>query len=157
MSSTPYGKIIDLLDSQGVEYEQYEHEPVYTSEQAARVRGDVSIHQGAKALVLQADKEFILLVLPADLRADLDVLQRLLGAKKLRMASRESVEAKTGLTVGSIPPFGSVINLKTYVDSRLSDNDEIAFNAARHDKSIRMKYKDYIRIENPKVINFNQI
>jgi len=153
--SSAYDKIIELLGTNSIEYELYEHEPVYTSEQAARVRGDVNIHQGAKALVLQADKKFILFVLPADLRADLDALQRELKVKKLRMASKESVEAKTGLTVGSIPPFGSVIGLKTFLDSRLSDNDEIAFNAARHDKSIKMKYKDYVAIEKPKVINFN--
>src|SRR3989344_4269290 len=88
-----YEKIIDLLKSNEILFEKYEHEPVYTSEQAAIVRG-TDIHQGAKALVLQADKDFILYVLPADIQADLEKLQNKLKVKKLRMASKESVKTK---------------------------------------------------------------
>lgn len=150
---TVHDKILDLLKSNSCKYGYYKHEPVYTSKQAARVRGDTKLHQGAKALVLQADKEFILFVLPANLRADLNKLQKLLKVKKLRMASKDSVKAKTGLEVGSIPPFGSVISLKTYVDSRLSNNSEITFNAARHDRSVKMKYLDYADLEKPTIIS----
>ena len=148
---TAYDQIVKLLDSNNVSYDHYEHGPVFTSIDAAKVRGDVKLHQGAKALVLQADQDFILFVFSADLRADLGRLQELLKVKKLRMASRESVKVKTGLEVGSIPPFGSVVGLPTYVDSRLGENTEIAFNAARHDRSIKMKYVDYITIEKPTV------
>ncbi len=145
-----YEKILKLLDKNNVDYQEYEHESVFTSKEAARVRG-TNIHQGAKALVMQADEDFILFVLPADLDADLEKLQSRLGVKKLAMVSKESVMAKTGLRVGSVPPFGSLIGLKTYVDSGLSDNHEIAFNAGRHDRSIKMKYSDFIKVENPKV------
>jgi len=146
-----YEKIIDLLKSNEILFEKYEHEPVYTSEQAAIVRG-TDIHQGAKALVLQADKDFILYVLPADIQADLEKLQNKLKVKKLRMASKESVKAKTGLEVGAVPPIGSSVGLKTYVDSRLSDVEEIAFNAGRHDRSIKMKYHDFVKVEKPELI-----
>lgn len=149
--SSPYEAIMDLLKTNGVKYKHYEHKPVFTSQDSARVRR-TSVHQGAKALVLQADKEFINFVLPADLSADLDKLQKHLKAKKLRMASKESVKAKTGLEVGCIPPFGSVIGLKTYADSRLGENEEIAFNAARHDRSVKMKYIDFIKLEKPEII-----
>lgn len=150
-----YDSIISGLKSKSIEFEKYEHQPVFTSEEAAKVRG-TDIHQGAKALVLQADKNYILLVLPADLKADLESLKNKKGYIKLAMASKETVKAKTGLDVGSIPPVGSLLGLKTIVDSRLSDNDEIAFNAGRHDKSIKMKYKDYLKFENPEIIDFNE-
>lgn len=149
-----FDTIIGLLNKNSVSYKLYKHEPVYTSEQAAKVRGDIGLSQGAKALVLQADGEFILFVLPGNLRADLEKLQEILKVKKLRMASRESVKARTGLEVGSIPPFGSVIGLKTYVDSRLGENKEIAFNVARHDRSIKMKFEDFVKLEKPEIINF---
>ena len=32
-------KLLDLFRKEGVEYRLYEHEPVYTSEEASRVRG----------------------------------------------------------------------------------------------------------------------
>jgi len=146
--------ILRLLDINSIGYNLYEHEPVYTSEQAAKVRGDVQLKQGAKSLVFQADEKFILFVLPGDLRADIQKLQMYLKVNKLQMASKESVKAKTGLEVGCIPPFGSVMGLKTYVDSRLGDNDEIAFNAARHDRSIKMKYIDFIKLEMPEIVDF---
>jgi len=145
-----YERIVNFLEKSGITYKEYEHKPVFTSKEAARVRG-TNIHQGAKALVMQADKDFMLFVLPADLDADVEKLKSKLGVKKLAMASKESVKAKTGLTVGSVPPFGSIVGLKTYVDSRLSDNDEIAFNAGRHDRSIKMKYSDFVKIEKPEV------
>lgn len=152
--TTPYDLIIKLLSKYKIEHKEYEHEPVFTSEESAKVRG-TSVHQGAKALVMQADKDYVLLVLPADLKADLDAFKNHLGVNKLAMASKDSVKAKTGLEVGCIPPLGSVIRLKTYVDSRLSDNEEIAFNAARHDRSIKLKYKDYLMVEKPEVVNFD--
>jgi Cys-tRNA(Pro) deacylase len=148
-----YTGIIKMLENKKIKFDHYEHEPVYNSEDAAKIRG-TKVHQGAKALILQADKEFIVLVLPADLKADLEVMKKKLGFEKLVMASKDSVKGKTGLEVGSIPPFGSVMKLRTYVDSRLSDNEEIAFNAGRHDRSVKMKYQDFIKIENPQVVHF---
>jgi nondiscriminating aspartyl-tRNA synthetase len=154
-SLPPYQQILRLLEKYGVNYTHFTHEPVFTSEQAAKVR-NTPLHQGAKALVFQADQDYLLFVLPADLSVDIDLLKSTLKVNKLAMASKDSVLSKTGLEVGSIPPFGSVINLKTYVDSRLGDNQTITFNAARHDRSIEMKYEDFQKIEKPTILNLGQ-
>ncbi len=149
--TSPHDYILDLLQQQGVGYQYLSHLPVTTSEEAAKVRGG-SVHQGAKALVMHADKEFIMYVLPGDSRADLDKLQQFLGVKKLAMASTDSVFKRTGLKVGSIPPFGSSMDMKTYLDPGLSDNKEIAFNVGRHDRSVVMRYEDFVRVEKPTVV-----
>ncbi len=145
---SPYEKILQKLKKAGVWFEHHEHEPVFTSEEAAKVRGE-SLHQGAKALVLKADEKFILFVLPGDARANFEKIQAHLGAKKMQMASKDEVKAKTGIEVGSIPPFGSVIGLATYVDPALAENDVIFFNPGRHDRTIGMKYADFALIEKP--------
>ncbi len=150
---SPHDFIIELLQRNQVSYQYLAHKPVYTSQEAEEIRGG-KLEEGAKALVLQADKEFILFVLPGNLRADLTVLQEKLGVKKIAMASADSVLQKTGLAVGSIPPYGSAMGLKTYVDSKLGQNENIAFNVGRHDRSIIMKYEDYLRTEKPTVIDF---
>lgn len=147
-----YEKIIQKLKNFGVDFTHYVHEPVYTSQDAMKVRGDVELSQGAKALVLQADKDLILFVLPGDKRADLKGLADKIGVKRVAMTSKETVLSKTGLEVGSIPPMGSVIELKTYVDSRL-EQDEIVFNAAHLERSIRMKYSDFVKIEKPEIVD----
>lgn len=59
-----------LLDEAHVRYARIEHEPVYTSEQAASVRG-ASMSQAAKSLLFKTKEgEFVLVVLPGDKRAD---------------------------------------------------------------------------------------
>lgn len=145
--------IIDLLNRNAVSYQYLSHGPAHTSAESEKMRGG-KLEEGAKALVLHADREFILFVLPGNLRADLDALREKLGVKKLAMASTDSVYEKTGLKVGSIPPFGSSIGLKTYVDSRLGHNQQIAFNVGRVDRSVIIKYEDFVRLEKPEVLEF---
>ncbi len=151
-TQSPHDFILDLLKSQHIKYEYKKHEPVFTSEEAAKVRGD-TLHQGAKALVLQADGEYILLVVPGDMRADLKAVKKYLNVKKLEMAKPDDIEKRTGLKIGSIPPFGSSMNMPTYVDVRLFDNKKISFNVGRHDRSITMRYVDFLKVENPEVVD----
>lgn len=148
---TPHEALLQKLQQAGVNYQYLSHEKTTTSEDSAKVRG-TKVEQGAKALVLQADKEFILHVLPAHLRADLDKLKAFLKVKKLAMASKDSVEAKTALPVGSIPPFGSILGMKTYLDERLAAEKQIAFNAGRLDRSVIMGYEDYLAVEAPIIV-----
>ncbi len=151
-TQTPHDFILEKLQTNAVSYQYLRHQPVFTSEQAEKIRQDGKLEEGAKSLVMQADKDFILFVLPGNLRADLTLLQQKLGVQKLAMASKESVLQKTGLEVGAIPPFGSAMGIKTYMDSRLGQNEQIAFNVGRHDASVVMKYQDYIRVEKPTVL-----
>jgi len=58
--------IKELLDKNNIHYEVSEHEPVYTSEQAAKVRR-VKLRTGAKALVLKTrEGGFVMGLVAAD-------------------------------------------------------------------------------------------
>jgi Ala-tRNA(Pro) deacylase len=46
-------------------------------------------------------------------------------------------------------PFGNLYNLPVYVDYILTDNEEIVFNAGTHIDTIRMKYRDFVRLVQP--------
>ncbi|MFZ5376142.1 MAG: amino acid--tRNA ligase-related protein [Patescibacteria group bacterium] len=148
---SPHDYILEKLQQTGCSFQYLSHEPVKTSEESAKVRG-TSIEQAAKALVLEVDKEYLVYVLPGNERADLDSLKSALKAKKINMASKDSVLAKTGLEVGAIPPFGSAMGLRTIVHQHLAKNDNIAFNVGRHDRSVVMKYQDFIKLEKPELI-----
>lgn len=76
-----FEKIKKSLNSSGVEYEVIEHEPVYTSEDAAKIR-DTSLDMGAKALVLMADKKPVLAVLPGNQRMDFKRFKKEFGVKR---------------------------------------------------------------------------
>jgi len=138
------------LRGAGIAFTQTQHRPVYTSAEAAEVRG-VSLHSGAKALIVKGGENFLMVVIPADLSLDSHALRTLLGTKKLRFATKEEVLERTGLTPGSIPPFGSLFNLPTYCDERLADNERINFNAGDHSVSIQMNYADYVAYETPRI------
>ena len=127
------------------------HEPVYTSEQAARVRG-VSLASGAKALIVKVDENFVHFVLPADRRFDSGKARKALGARRSRFATAEEVLELTGLAPGAIPPFGSLFRLKTYCDPRLGENETINFNAGDHSISVSMRFDDFVRLERPTLL-----
>ena len=143
-----FQRLHDWLRQAGVPFTVLRHEPVYTSEQAAAVRG-TSLASGAKALVVKAGERFVLFVLPADRKLDSRKARDALGVKGLRFATREEVEQLTGLQPGSIPPFGSLFGLATYCDPALAENPSINFNAGDHAISVQMPYEAYVRVEKP--------
>lgn len=149
-----HDQIINKLKDQKAGFQYFVHQPVTTSQEAAKVRG-TTLSQSAKALVIDVDGEYVLLVLPGDKRADLEKLQKYIGVSKLAMASKEMVEAKTGLEIGSIPPFGSTLGMKSYFDKALLNEKEIVFNVGKRDRSILMSTQDFIRLEKPTVESFS--
>src|SRR5439155_25954870 len=131
-------------------YEVLRHAAVFTSEEAAAVRG-TSLASGAKALICKVDQQFLMVVLPADRKLASKLVRKAAGAKSLRFASREEVQQLTGLAPGSIPPFGSLFSLPTWCDERLSQQPRINFNAGDHSISISMAYTDYLTAEQPRL------
>src|SRR5262249_35929376 len=141
-----FNAVCQLLDAKAIPYDVLRHAPVYTSEEAAAIRGTL-LASGAKALICKADDHFIMIVLPADRKLASKAVRKSEGIKSLRFASREEVEQMTGLAPGSIPPFGSLFGLKTWCDQRLSEQPKINFNAGDHCISVSMTYADYLTAE----------
>jgi prolyl-tRNA editing enzyme YbaK/EbsC (Cys-tRNA(Pro) deacylase) len=147
-----FERIQDLLAQRGVAFTVLRHEPVFTSEQAAAVRG-TPLGSGAKALVVKAGEAFVLFVLPADRKLDSKKARTALGVKELRFASKEEVLQLTGLAPGSIPPFGSLFGLKTHCDPALAEHAGINFNAGDHSISVQMSHADYLAVEQPVLVS----
>jgi len=150
MQRVVFDEVSQLLSGKSVAFDVLRHAPVFTSEEAARVRG-TPLGSGAKALVCKADDRFVMIVLPADRKLSSKAVRKGEGVKSLRFASREEVEQLTGLAPGSIPPFGSLFGLPTWCDERLSEHTQINFNAGDHAISISMTYSDYLKAEQPKL------
>jgi Ala-tRNA(Pro) deacylase len=55
---------------------------------------------------------------------------------------------------GTMPPFGDLYGVPTYVDRKLTDEDYIVFEAGTHTDAIRLTYSDYERAANPRVEEF---
>jgi len=145
-------KLIGMLKENKVGFRLLEHEPVYTSEQAARVRG-VPVRTGVKALVLKTyEGRFVLALVRADKRADLEAIAEREGTRNVRLARPEQVLELCGCEIGSVPPFGHLTKLRTYMDREILDEDEVNFNIGSHTRSVRMKAQDLLKVISPILI-----
>ncbi len=155
MPTSVFERVEALLKEHGIAYKVLRHEPVYTSEEAARVRG-TPLSSGAKALICKGDQTLVMFVVPADRKLDSGGIRRAKGWRKLRFATPEEVLELTGLTPGSIPPFGSLFGLPTLCDHRLAENEIINYHAGDHSVSVSMRYEDYVRAERPELAALTQ-
>lgn len=150
-----YGRIVSALQNAKVEYKEFRHEPVRTSEEAAKVRGN-SLSEGAKALIFMADGKPIQLIIQGHLKVDKDKFKGNFGITKLKMASPEQVLEISSVEPGGVPPFGSLFNpaIPVYVDKNLLKLEQIEFNAGDKSISIRMNRKDWQNVVNPIISSF---
>jgi len=146
----------ELLDRNGISYEVLEHAPVYTSEEAARIRG-VELKTGVKALVFRTEEgNFVLGLIAADRKMDFKKLAKVVGAKKVQLASPGDVLKITGCEIGSVHPFGNLFGLPTCLDPSVLENDMVNFNAGLHTVSIQMRAADLVEAIKPVVKDFSR-
>ena len=149
-----FEKIKKLLDENGIKYQVMEHAAAKTSEESALIRG-TQLKQGAKALVVFGDGKPLMIVLPANLKVDFNMVKKSLKIDDVRIATPEEVRKLTQTEIGAVPPFGNLFGLPLYVDKKMGGNEEIAFNAGEHTKSIKMKYADFEKVTNPTIGNYS--
>ncbi len=140
-----------LLRDAGAQFETHTHPPAYTAQEVAEVE-HVPRVTVAKVVMVMADGELAMMVLPAPYRLDTKKTAAVVGVKDVRLATEDEFSpAFPGLDVGAMPPFGDFCNVATYVDVSLAEDDYIVFQAATHTDAIRMKYADYAVVAQPTV------
>ena len=144
-------QIKQILASHKIEFEEIEHEAVYTSQQAAQAIGMPTAESGVKSLVLKTKEgEFILVLSPGDKKVDTKKIARMENTRSLFFARPEEVIKIAGIPVGSVPPFGHKTKIKTYLDEELIKCEYLHFNPGSHTKTITLKTSDLLKVlENP--------
>ncbi|GMH65560.1 hypothetical protein TrST_g8422 [Triparma strigata] len=143
------------------DFKTLKHEATNTSEESASIRrsmgwADASAKLGLKAMLLNLGKGkgFCLAVLEGDKRIDMKKVRKSLNNSKVKIASSDRVKEVTACEVGGVPPFGSLFDVKTLVDSAVLKNETCFFNAGDKTLSVQMKVKDWLKIEQPEVQDF---
>lgn len=156
--TTVIAAIRRLLNDAGIAFRELHHQPTRTSEESARVRGE-PLHIGGKALVMKGDDGYALFVLPADRKSNSSAIRKELGYRKMRFATPDELKELTGLVPGSVPPFGRpILPFELYLDTALTQNERIAFNAGSLTDSIILGMSDYLRVACPvKVFSFSDV
>ena len=145
----------NYLDLQHVPYQHHVHSTTFTAQQLAaaeRISGTLV----AKTVVVKADDQFLMAVLPATAKVDTAALKGALKARELELATeREFQELFPDSDVGAMPPFGNLYELPVCAEESLARAEEIVFNAGTHEDAIRMRYSDFSRLVGPKICSFS--
>ena len=148
-------KLTTYLDKSGVDYSILKHAPAYTAQDTAHA-AHVPGKELAKSVVVKADDRFVLAVLPAPRKVDLDRLKQILNAAEVRIAREPEFRSLfPGCEAGAMPPLGNLYSMEVYVDESLSRDEDIVFNACTHVDAIRMKYKDFEHLASATVAAFS--
>lgn len=140
-----------FLDEHGVSYESETHPRAVASQRLAAVE-HVSGWMVAKPVILDADGDLIMAVLPAPSLVDLQRASAAFGCDVKLAEERDFTGLFPDCEAGAEPPFGSLYDVPVFVDPILEEDEYIVFRAGTHDTTMRMRMTDYLSVEDPKMV-----
>jgi prolyl-tRNA editing enzyme YbaK/EbsC (Cys-tRNA(Pro) deacylase) len=154
-------KIIKYLEDKKYKFEIIEHKTTYTAFDTARTtqkqEKKVKSEEIAKALVMKADRDYFLALVPANKRLDKKKLLKLVNSdrKKSKEKSyisldfaREAWMKKNILgKVGAVPAFKQLLGLDVYIDVALARQKNVYIGSGEYEYSIKVQVKQYLKNE----------
>lgn len=151
----PVNTLKQFLDEHEVRYVTVRHSPAFTAQEVA-ASAHISGYEMAKTVMIKVNGKVAMAVLPAPLHVDLRHLRELTGAESVELATESEFKSLfPECELGAMPPFGRLYDMETYVAQRLAEDEYIAFNAGTHTELIRMRFRDFERLAEPKVLAFS--
>ena len=119
--------LLEFLDAQRIPYQRVEHPPVYTCEEAERLRPKLP-GVSTKNLFLRDRQGAVYLVVTAcEKKLDLKKLGQQMGAAKLHFGSEDKLWEALGLTRGSVTVMGLINDaehrVQLWVDAEIWQED----------------------------------
>jgi len=150
----PGQKLKTMLDERNVKYISINHSPAYTARETA-ASTFVPRREFAKTIIVDLDGDKAMAVVSASRHVDLAALRELSAANQARLATEAEFKSLfPDCEIGAMPPFGSLYQLRVFVDRMVTEVDDLCFNAGTHEQIIRMDCADYLDIEKPIVGDF---
>jgi Ala-tRNA(Pro) deacylase len=146
-------RLIDFLNQSKVRYEVLHHPEAFTAQELAAIE-HVKGRSHAKVVMVKTGAELHMAVLPADHRIDLEELGKVTGRQTVLATEGEFRALFPDCAVGTMPPFGQLYGVATYLDKSLTDADRIVFEAGTHSDAVKMRYADYERLAKPTIADF---
>lgn len=141
-------KLTTYLDRAKVRYEIVPHRKVFTAYDLGQTL-KTKLQEIAKTLLVKTDSAYHLVVLRASDRLDLKKLQKLLGARKMSIASEKDMERELKVRPGALTPFGGSHKLSVAVDRGLARVTQALFSSGSFEHAIRMNVKNFLGLEKP--------
>lgn len=146
------GRLQQLLDAAGVEYTQIRHRRDFHASKTA-LDTFTPPEEFAKTVFVWIDGKPAMAVLPANRHLAPSKLRKAIGAKQVRLATETDLKALCGdCEPGAAPPFGVLYDLPVFASEALEEDEEITFNGGTHDEAIRMRFSDWKKLAQPKML-----
>lgn len=145
-------ELLRFLGEQAIDYALYEHEPVFTAEEALKVCGHVAgVH--CKNLFLKDKGDRLWLVtLPDEKRADLKSLPGKIGSKRLSFGNADLLMQALGVTPGSVTPLALVNDkaerVELVLDRAMMEEEMINLHPLVNTATVTLRTADLLRFLN---------
>lgn len=146
-------KLVQYLEKAGVNHKILEHRTVYTAyDAAATMRKKLS--EIAKSLLIKADKDYYLVLLPADHNLDFKKLGKAIGQqtkktiKVVKIPGEKIMEELLKIKAGAMSAFGGLHKLPVVIDKGLVKAKKAVFSSGSFNHSVEMAVKDFVKLEN---------
>ena len=151
----PVKKLKEFLDRENIKYISIKHSSAYTAQEIAAT-AHIPGKELVKTVMIKINGKMAMAILPASYKIDLKLLQEITGTENVRLAGEAEFKDKfPDCEVGAMPPFGNLYNMDVFAAQCLEDDDEITFNACSHTELIKLSFKDFKRLVNPKIVEFS--
>jgi prolyl-tRNA editing enzyme YbaK/EbsC (Cys-tRNA(Pro) deacylase) len=152
-------KVKKYLEKAGVKHEILEHKTVYTAIDAAKTMKK-DLGQIAKSLLVKADKDYYLILLPADYNLDENKLKKAIEkgsdkkVKAIKIPGEKMMEKALDLKAGTLTAFGNLHKVNVIVDKNLEKVKKAVFSSGSLNHSVEMAVKDFVKMENAVLDSF---
>lgn len=137
-----------------VRFERYWHPRAVGGQELASAL-HVSGWRVAKSVIVKADRQLWIVVVPAAGTVDLRRVGEMIGARHVRLATEEEFrDCFPDCELGAEPPFGELYGLPVAVDESLSLTEHVLFRAGSHEEALEMRFQDFATLEWPLVAPF---
>jgi Ala-tRNA(Pro) deacylase len=152
-------KLEKYLEKTKIKHKVLEHKTVYTAYDVAATLGK-KLNEIAKSLLVVADKNYYLAILPADHNLDFKKLAQLVGktaGRKIKVVKIPGEEVMKGLLkvkAGAMSAFGGLHKLPVVMEKKLAATKKAIFSSGSFNHSVEMAVKDFIKLEKAVLGNF---
>jgi Ala-tRNA(Pro) deacylase len=134
--------LLEYLEWKGVDYELLHHAFVTGSLRTAAM-AHVPGRQLAKAVVLKDEKGYLVAVVPASHKLELDSLNRDLNRNLVMATEKELEDLFYDCSRGAVPPIAEAYGYDSAVDETLEQYPDIYFEAGDHAELVHVTGDDF--------------
>jgi Ala-tRNA(Pro) deacylase len=133
------------LDAKGVAYDVRPHPHSSTSLETAR-EAHVPADQLAKPVLLEDERGYVMVIVPASHRIELERLNAQLERQLSLAREREITELFHDCEPGAMPALGSPYRVPTVYDDALAAAPEVWFEGGDHEDVVHLRGGDFLRL-----------